>query len=99
MLDPDIPKHRPQNRGAAASKQRRDGKHCPLCLTPLAKVASRNRRRRSCTACQAHPSHDKTCRRCGAHSVWENKDGAACQACGVHGTKDAVIHSKDDDGV
>lgn len=91
--DPDEtpPPHRPQNRGSSESKLRRGGKHCPVCLAPLRKNAPRTRLMRSCEACQAHPSQGKRCRRCGADAVWENKAGAACQGCGLHGEKREVI--------
>jgi hypothetical protein len=47
---------------------------------------------RSCSSCGAHPSAVKRCSRCSASgSIWENKQGAACQACGLHGLKSAVI--------
>jgi len=46
---------------------------------------------RACTVCQAHVSPRKRCRRCGGEALWENKSGAACQSCGLHGAKGAVI--------
>lgn len=88
----DLPApHLPQNRRSAESKLRRGGKHCPVCLAPLQKNAGRTRVMRSCTTCQAHVSAGKRCLRCGADALWENKRGAACQACGLHGEKPAVI--------
>ena len=88
----DVPSHQPQNRRSAESKLRRGKRHCPLCLTPLNKIAGRTRLMRSCSACNAHPSEAKHCRRCGASgSIWENRQGAACQACGLNGTKMTVI--------
>jgi hypothetical protein len=51
---------------------------------------------RSCSACHAHPSESKRCSRCGASgSIWENKQGAACQACGLHGPKPSVVAGAD----
>jgi hypothetical protein len=91
MLDPEVPKHRSANRGSAESKLRRGRKHCPVCLARLHRNASRTRLERACRSCQAHPSDGKTCRKCGAHAIWENKQAAACQACGAHGGKEAVI--------
>ena len=96
LLDPEVPKHRPANRATAESKLRRDRKHCPLCLARLHMNASRTRLERACRICQAHPSDHKTCRKCGAHAVWENKQAAACQACGAYGGKDTVITSLDE---
>jgi hypothetical protein len=88
--DEEVP-HHPQNRDAAESKLRRSGKRCPICLAPLPKNAPRTRLQRACGECQAHVSRGKHCRRCGKEALWENKDGAACQSCGLHGTKRDVI--------
>ena len=87
----EIPKHVPQNRRHAGSKLRRDRKHCPVCLAALKKNAPRTRLRKMCDSCQGHPSPEKKCSRCASHEVWENKDTAACQACGSHGVKSVVI--------
>jgi hypothetical protein len=88
----DVPAHESQNRRSARSKLRRGKRHCPVCLAPLVKVAGRTRLMRSCPACRAHPSDSKRCSRCRASgSIWENKQGAACQACGLHGAKASVI--------
>jgi hypothetical protein len=89
--DGDTPKHRPQNRQMSESKRRRDGRHCPVCLAPLKKIAGRTRLRRECVECGAHPSEQKTCRKCGGDALWESKRGVACQACGSHGTKALLI--------
>ncbi len=91
--DPDdgAAPHSPENRRSAESKLRRGTRHCPLCLAPLGRNAPRTRRVRHCATCRAHPSRDKCCQRCGAAAVWENKSGAACQRCGHHGPKRAVI--------
>ena len=88
----DVAPHQPQNRSSSASKLRRGKRHCPVCLSPLTKVHSRTRLMRSCSSCNAHPSHSKRCQRCGAsNSIWENKQGAACRSCGHHGNKSLVI--------
>ncbi len=83
--------HFAQNRQAAPSKLRRGGKHCPVCLAPLAKIAPRTRRKRECVSCRAHPSPGKHCLRCSAEAVWENKALASCQSCGLHGRKPEVV--------
>ena len=88
----DVPVHQTQNRRSAESKLRRGKRHCPVCLSPLVKIAGRTRLMRSCPTCRAHPSDSKRCSRCGASgSIWENKQEAACQACGLHGPKASVI--------
>ena len=90
-IDDDSPKHHPQNRQTSESKLRRDGRHCPVCLEPLKKTAGRTRLRRECLECGAHPSERKTCRKCGGEALWASKRGAACQACGRHGSKALLI--------
>jgi hypothetical protein len=88
----DVAPHQSQNRESSDSKRRRSKRHCPVCLSRLAKIASRTRLLRSCALCGAHPSDAKSCLRCGASgSIWENKQGAACRACGLHGQKSSVI--------
>lgn len=83
--------HISRNRKTAPSKLRRGRKSCPLCLAPLGKTAARTRLRRECTSCRAHPSGGKRCVRCSAEAIWETKAAAACQSCGLHGRKAAVI--------
>lgn len=88
----DLPKHQPQNRRSADSKLRRGKRHCPNCLTPHAKIASRTRLMRACQNCDAHPSDQKRCSKCHASEcIWENSQDAACQACAQHGPKSSVI--------
>jgi hypothetical protein len=84
----------PRNRGTAESgesKLRRSPRNCPLCLASLGKIAPRTRLMKMCSECQAHPSPDKECSRCGSRSIWENKQAAACRQCGLHGAKSTVI--------
>src|SRR6478672_4485193 len=81
----------PQNRATAESKLRRSPRHCPVCLAALGKIAPRTRLLKMCSECRAHPSAEKECSRCGARAVWENKRGAACRQCGLHGAKSTVI--------
>ncbi len=87
----ELTPHRARNRRTAESKLRRSLKHCPMCLEPLQLNSRRSKRVAACHSCNAHPSRDKRCMKCGAQAVWENKAGAACQACGVHGAKSEVI--------
>jgi|SRR5688572_17454305 len=87
----ETPKHLSQNRESAESKQRRSRTKCPICLVGFEKNAKRTRRVSMCISCQAHPSIGKRCSRCNAEAIWENKASAACQSCGAHGKKDAVI--------
>src|SRR5262245_41711001 len=89
--DADIPGHISKNRKSAESKLRRSKKNCPVCMVPFEKNAKRTKRVRVCLACQAHPSVGKRCIRCAADTIWENKEAAACQSCGAHGQKLAVI--------
>ena len=73
------------------AKLRRGKRHCPVCLAPLNKNAVRTRLMRKCIACQGQPSSGKKCLRCGGAAIWQNKDGAACQSCGLQGAKAAVL--------
>ena len=91
VVDPEIPRHRPQNRREAESKLRRNPRCCPICLTELPKTSKRTRLMRYCPHCQAHPSRGKRCARCGQDAVWETKGKAACRSCGLHGGKADVI--------
>jgi hypothetical protein len=87
----DLVRHVPQNRDAAPSKLRRDGRHCPICLAAFAKNARRTRRMRCCLACGAHPQSGKACVKCGHDTVWQGRGQAACPACGLHGPAQVVI--------
>ena len=82
---------RPENRGAAPSKRRRDGEHCPVCLAPLRKNAGRTRRVRECAECGAHPAAGKACARCGAENLWQGRSGVGCATCGHHGSPGEVV--------
>jgi hypothetical protein len=88
--DDETAKHRSLNRNDAESKLRRGGRHCPVCLAPLAKNAARTRLRRDCVACGAHPS-TKRCARCASTTLWEGRSGAGCRACGLAGPQNQVI--------
>lgn len=88
--DPDrIAPYRRVGRRPAANP-RASGKHCPICETRLGRISTGGRRMRCCDHCQAHFTR-KICLNCGTASVWENKAGAACQHCGIHGKKSDVI--------
>ncbi len=84
-------RHVPKNRHSSASKLRRSPQHCPICLAPLANIAGRTRRRRSCTVCGATVQPHKRCAKCRAEAIWESRGRAACRSCGLHGKKAAVI--------
>jgi hypothetical protein len=90
LKDKEVP-HYPQNKDSADSKLRRGRKHCPVCLTVLAKNASRTKLLRKCLSCQAQPFQTLHCSKCQAVSVWQNKTHAACQSCGQFGKKSQVI--------
>jgi hypothetical protein len=84
---------RPKNRQTSQSKLRRGKRNCPVCLAALPANQARTRLVRACPECQAHPSKGKRCRRCHAEAIWECKRGAACMACGAHGSRSAVVRS------
>lgn len=85
------PRHKPENRATSESKLRRDGRHCPICLKALARIVGKGRRAHKCTACQGQPQLSERCAKCHKASVWESETKAACQACGLHGSKVRVI--------
>lgn len=92
MKDADAPRRQtPKDRAASESRLRKDGRHCPICLKALAQIAGKGRRAHKCTACQAQPQLDQRCAKCHQASVWESETKAACQACGIHGSKVRVI--------
>jgi hypothetical protein len=79
------------SRFKSESKLRRDRCHCPICLVALSKNLHRTRQARKCYSCQGQLVKGKRCQKCSGESIWENKSGAACQKCGLHGTKREVI--------
>jgi len=91
LMEAESSRHLPRNRANAVSKVRRGGKHCPVCLAPLPKTATRTRLKRKCAACAAQPIQLGRCRKCGADAVWAGPAGATCQSCGVRGTKQSVV--------
>jgi len=82
-----------RNRLTSESKLRRSPRHCPICLVALRKNTQRTRQARKCYSCQGQFVQGKQCQKCSGESIWENKSGAACQKCGLHGTKREVIAS------
>jgi hypothetical protein len=83
----------PSANTTAESKLRRDTRHCPICLVALAKNTQRTRLARKCYSCQAQLAQGKQCQKCSGEMIWENNIGAACQKCGLNGTKREVIRS------
>jgi hypothetical protein len=86
----------PTRRGAAAARavseaRRRDGRHCPVCLSVLARISGPGGAARECTRCGARRTAGPCCARCREDAVWQAKTRAACAACGHHGSKVAVI--------
>ena len=79
------------NRGAAESRLRTDGRHCPVCRKALPRIAGQGRLARRCTSCQAQPQPGKRCARCHQDAIWEAAASAACQACGNHGSRLRVV--------
>lgn len=92
--DQGVVKEIPQNRASAPSKLRRDKKHCPVCLAALHKNATRTKLMKKCSTCGAHFQASKTCAKCAHGPIWQGKRGAACQACGFHGSATSVVASE-----
>ncbi|HET8646592.1 MAG TPA: hypothetical protein VFO85_13950 [Vicinamibacteria bacterium] len=86
---------------AAQEARRRDGRHCPVCLAVLPRMAGGAARR--CAQCGARPAAGLRCSRCHQEAVWQAERGAACASCGHHGSRVRVIAGHewledDDDG-
>jgi hypothetical protein len=82
---------RAAERAAAESKVRRDGRHCPVCLKALPRIAGQGRVAHRCASCGAEPQRTGRCARCHEPAIWETGTKAACQACGNHGSKLRVV--------
>jgi hypothetical protein len=81
------------NRITSESKLRRNPRHCPICLVALSKNVKRTRQVRKCSSCKGQLVQGKQCNKCSGESIWENRSGAACQKCGLHGAKREVIRN------
>ena len=79
-----------KERAAHATKLRRDGNHCPVCVAALPRIA-RTRPARKCLACGAEPVPDVRCSACEEPAVWAGRTAAACASCGKQGSKVAMI--------
>ena len=85
-------RRRGARKGAGAqSALRTDGRHCPVCLQQLARMAATGASARSCGHCGAQRQPDKQCAQCLRESVWEAGSKAACQGCGHHGSRVKVV--------
>jgi hypothetical protein len=71
--------------------RRRDGRHCPVCLAVLPRMAGQAGAARRCLQCGAQPSAGQRCRSCGREALWEAATEAACVSCGHHGSRVAVM--------
>ena len=90
-VEQEIPPHQAQNKKTSLSKKRRSKKYCPLCVTPLPKIATGGRLARKCSACGAQPQHELQCNKCRQYSVWLLYGQAACQSCGHVGSRKDVV--------
>ena len=77
-------------RAAAELKLRTDGRHCPVCLQELPRIAGARTAQR-CAACAAQPLPGRRCARCHMETVWQAERKAACQGCGDHGSPLRVV--------
>jgi hypothetical protein len=78
-------------RTEAERTQRTDGRHCPVCLHELPRIAGARKALR-CAACGAQPLAGRRCARCHRETVWQAQEGkAACQGCGDHGSALRVV--------
>ena len=76
------PRGETRDRLAREDARRRDGHHCPVCLSVLPRIAGAARPGSVCSRCAAQAAPDKRCAKCHQPGVWEGPKGAACSACG-----------------
>ena len=71
--------------------RRRDGRHCPVCLAALPRMAGQAGAARKCLQCGAQPVAGQRCKSCGREALWDGGTVAACASCGHHGSRVAVV--------
>lgn len=74
----------------AENALRTSGHNCPLCLQALPRIAG-GRIARKCSACGAEAASGKRCAKCDREAIWELDARAACQACGITGSRVKVV--------
>jgi hypothetical protein len=89
------PRGETRDRLAREDARRRDGHHCPVCLSVLPRIAGAARPGSVCSRCAAQAAPDKRCSKCHQAGVWEGPKGAACPACGHHGSRVRVIAGRE----
>jgi hypothetical protein len=90
-MNPPRPSRSTKAARQAALGLRKDGRHCPLCLKPLPRIAGQHVAARKCLGCGAQHRLGKRCAKCDANAIWEAEAKAACQTCGVSGSKLRVV--------
>jgi len=64
-------------------------------VSPLPRLAGTAGVARACPRCGARPLPQARCAECRREEVWEGRAGAACAACGHHGSRVRVIAGRD----
>ena len=82
---------RAKKSGEPEAARRRDGRHCPVCLAVLPRLAGQSGAARRCLQCGAQPAAGPRCKSCGGEAVWEGPTMAGCASCGHHGSRVAVM--------
>jgi hypothetical protein len=82
---------RPKARPKDDARLRRDGRHCPVCVERLPRLAGDGGYGQKCVHCGAQPSPERRCAKCAEAAVWESGSLAACASCGAHGRRLLVI--------
>jgi hypothetical protein len=80
---------------AAEAERRRDGRHCPVCLAVLPRLAGARGAARRCARCGAEPVPGRRCAHCDQEAVWVAATNAACSSCGRHGSTVTMIAGHD----
>jgi hypothetical protein len=81
-------------RAAAQTARRRDGRHCPVCVAVLPRLAGAQGGARRCAGCGARPVAGLRCAHCHQEAVWQaatSATSAACAGCGRHGSKVGMV--------
>ncbi len=89
------PRAEARERTAREDALRRGGRHCPVCLEVLPRIVAAARTGSRCAHGRAQAAPETRCAKCHQAGVWEGPKGAACPACGHHGSRVRVIAGRE----
>ena len=61
---------------------RKDPRHCPVCISKLKRIDKGTRYERQCSNCHATFAKELKCSYCGTNRVWRGPKGIYCHGCG-----------------